>query len=303
MKKDKKYKTIIILFSMLVVIFVVANVTTYAIAKKNLFDYFLSEEEELDEVWEMLQKDGKQSVVIDDYTITLEEYLYDGATYKGFVTFSVKREGKDMRDEIAGETVLYGVDSTFGENERFTFEVNGSLTCDTIYKKEKDVMYVYYEFDVGEVWGFDNRILLCDYKTHGSDWRKEENAMLEFCLNDNVGTAMYEMNNNGIKSHMYISPFAIKIVSFNPIVDIENLVLVFEDDSKEIIVDKNEIKIGEYYATVSNNGSYAYYIWLKEDFDTENIKEVALNDNCLKKLDDTQKEEIEKSYDKILEVK
>ncbi|MBQ4069319.1 MAG: hypothetical protein IJC76_08710 [Lachnospiraceae bacterium] len=304
MRKDKKYKILIILFSMLVVIFVVANVTTYAITKKNLFNYFFSREgKELDGIWTRLQKDGEQSVVIDDYTITLEEYLYDGATYNGHAIFSVRKEGKDMREEMVEENVVYGINSVFGENGRFLFDVNGSMTSENIYKKEKDVMYVYYKFDISDVWGFNNNILIYDYKTHGNDWKKEENAMYEFILKDNVGTEMYEINNDGVKSHMYVSPFAIKIINFNLVDNIESLELVFEDDSKEIIVDKNEIKIDKYYGKSSQNGIYAYYILFEEELDIENIKEVNLNGSHLKRLSDTERGKVEMNYNKIYEEK
>ena len=296
----KKIKKLIIVISMLLVAFLVANVTSYAITKKNLFNYFFSgEEEELDEIWTRLQKDGEQSVVIDDYTITLEGYLYDGATYKGYATFSVKREGKDMRDEIAGETVIHGVYSTFGENERFTFDVNGSLTCDTSFKKEEDVMYVYYEFDVGDIWGFDDKILICDYETHGSDWRKEGKAMFEFCLNDNVGTNMYEIENEGLKYHMYISLFGIKIISVNPMENIEELILHFDDGKKEKIIDKKEAVIGKYYTSGYENGSYVYSIWLGDIFEIKRIQEVTLNGKKLRQLSEIEKENVEKIYKKI----
>lgn len=301
MNKKSLIKNIFIVIGVCLILFVVANIVTYIISGENVIEYFRDDDEpNLDGIWNQLKKDGKQFVKIDDYTITLEEYLYDGATYKGYAMFSVKREGKDMRKETAGETVIHG--STFGEGERFTFELNGSRTCDTKYKKEKNALYVYYKFAVSEVWGFDSKILLCDYKTHGDDWRKEENAMFEFSLNDNVGTEMYEINDNGVKSYMYVSPFAIKIVNYNLVDNVESLELVFKDYDNKIMVDKNEIKTDKYYGKSSGNGLYAYYILFEESINVKNIKEVNLNGSCLKLLSDTEREEVEKAYDKMYEL-
>ena len=303
----KTIKNLFIIIGVFAITFVIANLVTYAISGENVIEYFREEEEkEFDKVWNKLKIDGEQYVKIDDYIIRLEKYLYDGATYNGHAIFSVRKEGKDMREEMVEENVVYGINSAFGENGRFLFDVNGrmtGMTSETIYKKEKDVMYVYYKFDVSDVWGFDFKILIYDYKTHGNDWKKEENAMYEFVLKDNVGTEMYEINNDGVKSHMYISPSAIKIVNFNLVDNIESLELVFEDDSKEIIVDKSEIKTDKYYGKSSHKGIYAYYILFEEELCIGNIKEVNLNGNSLKKLSNTEREEIEKNYDKIFEEK
>ena len=91
-----------------------------------------------------------------------------------------------MREEIAGETVIHGIYSTFGEGERFTIDFDGGGNCETKYKKKKDVMYMYYEFDVNDKRNVDMLIRLCDYKTYGEDWRRDENAMYEFKLENNI---------------------------------------------------------------------------------------------------------------------
>ena len=183
---NKKTKVALLVIGILAVIFVILNVITYALAEKNVIEYFTSEEEEeLSGIWDELKRDGRQSVTIDDYTITLEAYLYDEVTGDGYACFSVEREGYDMREETAGEHILYEVNSTFGEDERFTIDVAGSATCETKYKKKKDVMYMYHKFYTN-IRYVDMTIRLCDYKTYGEDWRRDENAMYEFKLENNI---------------------------------------------------------------------------------------------------------------------
>ena len=154
---NKKTKVALVVIGLLAVIFVISNAITYALADKNVIEYFISEDEEkLSGIWDELKRDGRQSVTIDDYTITLEAYLFEDKTNDGYACFSVEREGYDMREEIAGETVLYEVNSTFGEDERFTFEMNGSGFYESSYKKKEDVMYVYFKFEIDE-YKFDKK--------------------------------------------------------------------------------------------------------------------------------------------------
>ena len=182
----KRDKIFLIVISIIIIVFDIAGLV-YAVVGKGIAECFTSEDEEkLSGIWDELKRDGRQSVTIDDYLITLESYLYEDATNNGYVCFSVKREDFDMREEIAGNNVLYGVYSRFGEDERFTFDTNAGLTCKTYYKKGKDIMYVYYKFDVINHQDFDNKILLCDSKIHGEEWIQSKNAVYEFKLENNI---------------------------------------------------------------------------------------------------------------------
>lgn len=279
--KKRVIKMVLGFVGVLVLAFVIANISTYAIARKNVIDYFFSKEEK-ESVWDMLWKDGEQSVVIDDYTITLEEYLYDEKGQEGYVVFSVKRAGHDMREEFGRDYVPGEHENTFGGEGRFAFEllVNGSGTIGDKcrYEKEKDVMYVYYEFEVDVDYGFDGEILLCDKETGGEYWKLEEQARHKFKLKKSVEYKMYEIKTGENIYHMYVTPMEVKIVGKKPIKQIYDVVLHFEN-SKELHIIENEGKV-----------------WDDEIIDIDKLVSVEVNWENVKQLSDKEVEEVEKEY-------
>ena len=187
MSKKKRTKNILLVIVVGVILFVVLNIGTYVISGKNVIEYFRADKKtELNGIWNELKGGRGQSVTIDNYTIALEGYLFEDKTNDGYVCFSVKRKGYDMREETAGEIKIFGQDGIFGENNRFMIDVVGSSMSDTIFIKEKDIMYIYYKFDVDNYEEFSNEILLCDSKTGGKDWRYRDNAIYIYELEDNI---------------------------------------------------------------------------------------------------------------------
>ena len=289
MKKRKVIKMVMGFIGISVSVFIIANICTYAIDEKNIIDYFCSKEEK-EIVWDMLWKDGKQSVVVEDYTITLEEYLYDEKGQEGYVVFSVRREGYDMREEFGrdyepgeSENTFGGeIDNVFGGEGRFAFEllVNGSGTkgYKCRYKKEKDVMYVYYEFDVNVNHGFDGEILLCDKENGGEYWKVEEEAIYKFKLEKSVGYKMYEIDTGENIYHMYVTPLKVKIIGKTSIKQIYDVVLHFED-SKELHIIENERRIRD-----------------DEIIDIDKLISVEVNWGKVKQLSDNEVVAVEKEY-------
>ena len=288
-------------------VFIIANICTYAIAEKNIIDYFCSKEEK-EIVWDMLWKDGKQSVVVEDYTITLEEYLYDEKGQEGYVVFSVRREGYDMREEFGrdyepgeSENTFGGeIDNVFGGEGRFAFEllVNGSGTkgYKCRYKKEKDVMYVYYEFDVNVNHGFDGEILLCDKENGGEYWKVEEEAIYKFKLEKSVGYKMYEIDTGENIYHMYVTPTEVKIIGKTPIKQIYDVVLHFDNMEKIHVVEHERLINGEYYTKGGGGRGYHYIMKLSEIINVNDLKNIEVNWENIKQLSDKDVEEVEKEY-------
>ena len=293
----------------LILAFVIANIFIYAVARKNVFDYFFSQEEK-NSVWDMLWKDGEQSVVIDDYTITLDEYLYDEKGQEGYAVFSVRRKGYDMREEygrdyVSGESEnTFGgeIDKVFWGEGRFAFELlvngSGSIGDKCRYEKEKDVMRVYYEFDVNVDYGFDGEILLCDKENGGEYWKTEEEAIYKFKLEKSVEYKMYEINAGENIYHMYVTPLEVKIIGKTSVKQIYDVVLHFED-SKELHIIENERPLnGEYYTTGGGNGIYHYTIKISKVINIDALENVEVNWENVKRLSDKDTMEIENDYQK-----
>ncbi len=56
---NKKLKAVLVVLGLLASVFVISNVITYALAEKNIIEYFSSEEEEeLSGIWDELKRDG-----------------------------------------------------------------------------------------------------------------------------------------------------------------------------------------------------------------------------------------------------
>ena len=121
----------------------------------------LSNNKDLD-VNKIEQKDlynDNLSVQIDGYTIVLEQVYYNKRDNKGYCRFSVRQKGLDMREVYIKEQpnnfqgFVLSKNSITKKDARFFFFVDADMKMGTIgedggFQQKKDVMYVYYMFEL-----------------------------------------------------------------------------------------------------------------------------------------------------------
>lgn len=122
-----------------------ANITTYALKKQNLAEYFFqdSTQEKKDIAGQFMIENGK-SIAVDGYTVTLESELYDSKTGYGYCYFTVKKDGMDMRDIYTATQSLF---DCFGENGRFTImPLDNPASLE--FEKDRDKLNIYVTFTI-----------------------------------------------------------------------------------------------------------------------------------------------------------
>lgn len=171
MKKSRKVKSVVIMSTVIITLFIVSNIATYVTFKENLIetivgatvkcpvnviDYFKLSESEINK--RDLYADN-QVVQLGDYTVKLEQVYNKKKDNKCYCRFSVRNDKIDMRDVVVRETpksamgFVQSAQSVQEEDIRFFFFVSPDMGTGTIgenggFQQKKDVMYVYYMFEL-----------------------------------------------------------------------------------------------------------------------------------------------------------
>lgn len=172
MKKGRKIKSVVVMSTIIIItLFVTSNIATYVIFKENLIetiigatvrypvnvvDYFKLGESKINK--ENLYVDN-QAVRLGDYTVKLEQVYNKKEDNKCYCRFSVRNDKIDMRDVAVRETpksamgFVQSAQSVRKTDIRFFFFVSPDMGTGTIgedggFQQKKDVMYVYYMFEL-----------------------------------------------------------------------------------------------------------------------------------------------------------
>lgn len=185
---------LILILSLIVIVVVFLNVITY-IQGKNLFYNYVKERYfpdilNLEEQFGIKDyKTKPQKIVIDDYTITMDQYFYNNDKAGGCFRVKVENPNYDMRElEIDDEVSFY---LRFRNSNRFMFfhDANGddmiqgvsAATYQPEYKtiKTKDTLYIYYRFSSDDGMLFSGKVYLYDYFTQGTSGKDEYTGTAE----------------------------------------------------------------------------------------------------------------------------
>lgn len=173
--KKKIYKIVFFIMGVLLVFGTINRIRKLNGDKQNSFS-----EEQNKIINNMMEKDG-QKIVIDDYTITLEKLLYDENERRGMLLFSVVRDKHNMYKEYVSEHKVM-----FGDNGRFELFFSCSDSAALVSKvnveKHKDIIYIYYEFNIDTDGSFNNKIYLFDRNFDEEKRKEPEMALGEFNL-------------------------------------------------------------------------------------------------------------------------
>ena len=92
-------KKIIIPLSIIVLVFLVANIVTYAYSNENLFEFFFADNNAVQKkITNNLLTKEKQKIEIDNYIIKLEEGLCEKKTQLGYLVISVSDKNGNKVD-------------------------------------------------------------------------------------------------------------------------------------------------------------------------------------------------------------
>ena len=145
-------KKIIIPLSIIVLVFLVANIVTYAYSNENLFEFFFADNNAVQKkITNNLLTRENQKIEIDNYVIELEEGLCEKKTQLGYLVISVSdKNGNKVDADIDKKNNTI---KSFGKDNRFTFEyeATGTFTKYAEYKGNK--LYIYVSFEINnEIW-------------------------------------------------------------------------------------------------------------------------------------------------------
>ena len=100
-------KKIIIPLSIIVLVFLVANIVTYAYSNENLFEFFFADNNAVQKkIANNLLTRENQKIEIDNYIINLEESLCEKKTQLGYLVISVSdKNGNKVKDHNIKVTV------------------------------------------------------------------------------------------------------------------------------------------------------------------------------------------------------
>lgn len=247
----------------LIMILAVTSVGTYAISGKSIFEVFFKGSEP-EYAKELLDYNG-QSYTVDEYTITLEQTLYDSKTYIGYCVFSITKEGGKPEAKINKFEQTPG--SRYGKNGRFCIQNVGSQS--SRFEYIGDVLYEYFSFRVDNE--FDMIIRVMDLLDESEDGDvkyyefniAESNQYKEFKVNDTRS--------------IFVSPLGISIHTIGGFRDVA-ITLYYKNGNKKTVVDtKNDIGIGLSSESSINYTEYLYQFVFKKMVDVKEIDYIMFN--------------------------
>ena len=188
--------------------------------KKSLKEMFFNSSDE-QYAKKIIDYNGKK-YTIDDYTILLEETLYDRKTNIGYCVFSITK--KNGKPEIELNKWNQSVTNGYGKNSRFKMETFASQ--ESKFEIVGDTLYQYFSFRADD--NFDGEINLVD---------AENNRKYKYVISDMNTYNKYNVNDD---MKIYISPIGIVINSSSEMNG--RIVLHYKDGQEEIVVDTKEGK-------------------------------------------------------------
>lgn len=250
---DKIVKGTVTVVACLVMILAVSSVGIYVLSGKSIFEVFFKERN-VGYAIELLDYNG-QSYTIDDYTITLEQTLYDSKIHVGYCVFAIIKEAGKPEAKLnpwnQAEGNVYGEDGRFAIQQFATWTVNYEYIGDTLYQ--------YISFKADET--FEQTIELLDLKSSNEDGEFER---YKFSIKDTSKVREYELNET---TNLVLSPLGVSLECSQNIGEMK-VTLHYKNGDTEVVVDTND-DIGTAYYRNSEEGEYVTYQCV-----FENIKDI-----------------------------
>lgn len=226
-RRIRKY--VINLMVCLTVLVLVSSMGTYALTGKTIWEVFFGGKGS-DYAKELLDYNG-QEYIIDDYTIKLEQSLYDRETNIGYCIFSITKKNGSPEAEINQWGQTPG--RVFGEDGRFRIDYIGNQSVK--FEFEGDTLYQYLSFRTDNE--FDLKIPLIDEES-GIDSKEKS---YKFELKESSKYKEYKISE---QTRVVISPLGLAIYTDE---SIKNVAIDFHyrnGKEESIVNQEKEIGIG-----------------------------------------------------------
>ena len=264
----KRIKTIA---GILIIALIISNIATYALAKKDLIGFFFNGKKNEKIVKNNLLVKNNQKIVIDDYTVTLEESLCEKKTQMGYLVFSIKTANGKPEADIINDSIL----KAFGKDNRFIFDYEATGSMNKVAEYVGDVLYVYVSFEAN-IMDFDDLNMSDCVKI--TDLSKDDNdgyyKQYTFDLQYSDASKSFKTNDGMI----YISPLGCKYVTSKSVDDLDISIKLSGD---EIALNKQSFGNAGINNRIEGTTEIHYTHMFEKLLDIEDIKEVIFNNQKL----------------------
>lgn len=271
-------KKIIIPLSIIVIVFLVANIVTYAYSNENLFEFFFADNNAVQKkITNNLLTRENQKIEIDNYIINLKESLCEKKTQLGYLVISVSdKNGNKVDADIDKKNNTI---KSFGEDNRFTFEyeATGTFTKYAEYKENK--LYIYVSFEINnEIWqdtDLNKCIKITDTAKRINKKYKQYNFDLKFAEN-----CKKFKSKDGV---LYLSPLGLRFLTDTTM---DELVIAIKDENDKTInsfsnSDNMLSESGKRYKDITK---VQYAAEFDELLDIKKINNIYINENKLEEV-------------------
>lgn len=271
-------KKIIIPLSIIVLVFLVANIVTYAYSNENLFEFFFADNNAVQKrVTNNLLTRENQKIEIDNYVIKLEEGLCEKKTQLGYLVISVsdKAGGKVNSDIDKYNNEI----NSFGKDNRFTFEyeATGTITKYAGYKGNKLYIYIYFEInnEISKDTDLNKCIKITDNGEKINNEYKQYNFNLKF-----VDDCKEFKSKDGV---LYLSPLGLRYVTNNTM---DELVITIKDENDKTVnsLSNSDNMLSESGKRYKDITKVQYAAEFDELLDLKKVYNIYINENKLEEV-------------------
>lgn len=271
-------KKIIIPLSIIVLVFLVANIVTYAHSNENLFEFFFADNNAVQKkiINNLLTREN-QKIEIDNYVIKLEEGLCEKKTQLGYLVISVSdKNGNKVNSDID----KYNNEiNSFGKDNRFTFEyeATGTITKYAEYKGNKLYIYIYFEInnEISKDTDLNKCIKITDNGEKINNEYKQYNFNLKF-----AEICKKFKSKDGV---LYLSPLGLRFLTDTTM---DELVIAIKDENDKTVnsLSNSDNILSESGQKYNGKAKVQYAAEFDELLDLKKVYNIYINENKLEEV-------------------
>lgn len=271
-------KKIIIPLSIIVLVFLVANIVTYAYSNENLFEFFFADNNAVQKkITNNLLTKEKQKIEIDNYIIKLEEGLCEKKTQLGYLVISVSdKNGNKVDADIDKKNNTI---KSFGKDNRFTFEyeATGTFTKYAEYKGNK--LYIYIYFEINNEISKDTDLNKCIKITDNGEKINNEYKQYNFDLKFDENCKKFK-SKDGV---LYLSPLGLRFLTDTTM---DELVITIKDENDKTVnsLSNSDNILSESGQKYNGKAKDQYAAEFDELLDLKKVYNIYINENKLEEV-------------------
>lgn len=271
-------KKIIIPLSIIVLVFLVTNIVTYAYSNENLFEFFFADNNAVQKkITNNLLTRENQKIEIDNYVIRLEEGLCEKKTQLGYLVISVSdKNGNKVDADIDKKNNTI---KSFGKDNRFTFEyeATGTFTKYAEYKGNK--LYIYIYFEINNEISKDTDLNKCIKITDNGEKINNEYKQYNFDLKFDENCKKFK-SKDGV---LYLSPLGLRFLTDTTM---DELVITIKDENDKTVnsLSNSDNILSESGQKYNGKAKVQYAAEFDELLDLKKVYNIYINENKLEEV-------------------